>query len=68
MENITEKEISLKNENDSLKEELAHLKTLVEMRVIQCASIEKQNHELKSRIEFLKGQIEAYQYMMNCRR
>ena len=27
-----------------------------------------QNDELKAKIEFLKGQIEAYQYCMNCRR
>jgi len=41
MENETQKEIFLREENDSLKKELAHLKTLVEMRVTQCASIEK---------------------------
>ena len=28
----------------------------------------KQIDELKAKIEFLKGQVEAYQYCMNCRR
>lgn len=68
MENMTQKEVSLRKENDSLKEELASLKTLIEMRVTQCASKEKENYELKAKIKFLEGQIEAFQYMMNCRR
>ena len=68
MENMMQSEFSLRKENDSLKEELRHLETLIEMRVTQRASKEKENHELKARIKFLEGQIEAYQYMMNCRR
>lgn len=68
MENMMQKEISLREENDSLKEQLGHLKVLIEMCAMQRASKEKENYELKARIKYLEGQIEVYQYMMNCRR
>lgn len=59
---------SLKNENNALKCELSELREETEKRCIQCEQICKENHDLQSKIRFLEGQIEAYQYCLNCRR
>ena len=35
---------------------------------LQCDKLRKEKSELDRKIGFLEGQIEAYQYCMNCRR
>lgn len=65
MENIIE---SLKAENCCLKKELQEMKCRLEKRNIECESKCNENQELQFKIKFLEGQIEAYQYTMNCRR
>lgn len=68
MENMTEKEISLKQENDCLKSELQEIRCVLDKRTkeyeLQCKEITN----LQSKIRFLEGEIEAYQYCLNCRR
>lgn len=68
MENMSEKEISLKRENDCLKNELQEIKCAFDKRTkeyeLQCKEI----NDFQNKIRFLEGQIEAYQYCLNCRR
>lgn len=68
MENMTEMEISLKQENDCLKAELNKMKCALDKRSAEYGLQHKENQELQFKIKFLEGQIEAYQYAMNCRR
>ena len=65
----------LEVENEQLKQKLECV--LAEREELCCSyekvrtnleTLENVVSELKSKIEFYKGQIEAYQYCMNCRR
>lgn len=68
MESMIEKENPLKQENDCLKSELQEIRCVLDKRTkeyeLQCKEIS----DLQSKIRFLEGQIEAYQYCLNCRR
>lgn len=68
MENMTEKEISLKQKNDCLKAELQEIRCVLDKRSTEYELKRKENQELQFKIKFLEGQIKAYQYAMNCRR
>ena len=55
--------------------ELAELKHAYERAIednskleLQCDKLRKEKPDLDRKIGFLEGQIEAYQYCMNCRR
>ena len=55
--------------------ELAELKHAYERAIddnskleLQCDKLRKEKSDLDRKIGFLEGQIEAYQYCMNCRR
>lgn len=65
MENMID---SLKQENCYLKSELQEMKCVLDKRSAECESKCKEIQELQFKIKFLEGQIEAYQYAMNCRR
>lgn len=54
-----------------LKEIKCHLSNVLDARAklgIEYEQALMQIDELKGKIKFLEGQIEAYQYCMNCRR
>ncbi len=72
---MCEETIRLKEERDSLAMKCEELNRAL------CCELEKNkkltdtiesgeaiNNELRGRVRFLEGQIEAYQYCMNCRR
>lgn len=72
---MSDKNFSLADENENLMAQIEDLKCQLtakteEMhRLIQKAEkIETQNSELQGKVKYLEGQIEAYQYCMNCRR
>lgn len=65
MENMID---SLKQENCYLKSELQEMKCTLDKRSAECELKCKEIQELQFKIKFLEGQIEAYQYAMNCRR
>ncbi len=72
---MSDKNFSLADENENLTAQIEDLecqltaKTEEMYRLIQKAEkIETQNSELQGKVKFLEGQIEAYQYCMNCRR
>lgn len=55
--------------------EIAELKHAYEKAIednskleLKCAKMTKENSDLERKIGFLEGQVEAYQYCMNCRR
>ena len=55
--------------------EIAELKHAYELAIddnskleLQCDKLRKEKSDLDRKIGFLEGQIEAYQYCMNCRR
>ncbi len=55
--------------------EIAELKRAYELAIddnskleLQCDKLRKEKSDLDRKIGFLEGQIEAYQYCMNCRR
>lgn len=65
MENMID---ALKQENCYLKSELQEMKCVLDKRSVEFEQKCKENQELQFKIKFLEGQIEAYQYTMNCRR
>ena len=58
----------LKNENECLKRELHSLADQLQKSAIQGEEQNEIIRQLNQKIRFLEGQIEAYQYCMNCRR
>ncbi len=65
---MTDIEKSLQDENNALKCEFSRLKDETEKRCLQFEQAQKEINELQNKIRFLEGQIEAYQYCLNCRR
>lgn len=69
---------SMPNYEEELKircEEIAELKHAHEQAIednskleLQCEKLRKEKSDLDRKIGFLEGQIEAYQYCINCRR
>lgn len=51
-----------------LKHEIYRIKEEKDKLVKQVEDLDMKNGELRGKIKFLEGQIEAYQYCMNCRR
>ena len=56
-------------------EEIAELKRVYEQAIednskleLECDKLKKEKSDLDRKIGILEGQIEAYQYCMNCRR
>lgn len=68
MENKDEMITSLKQENCYLKSELQEIKCALDKRNEEYELRRKENQALQFKIKFFEGQIEAYQYAMNCRR
>lgn len=68
MGSVAEYTDSLKRENDCLKTELQEIKYVLDKRSKEYELQHKENQELQYKIKFLEGQIEAYQYAMNCKR
>lgn len=68
MGSIAEYTNSLKQENDCLKAELKDIKCVLDKRTTELKLQHEEKQELQFKIKFLEGQIEAYQYVMNCRR
>ena len=60
-ENETNTENTLMEENQCLKHEFDVLRN-------KNVCLEAEISEARSKIKFLEGQIEAYQYCMNCKR
>lgn len=60
--------IKLKEKLDCIYAENQELKCALDAVRVRSAELEASNTELLSKIEFYKGQIDAYQYCMNCRR
>ncbi len=59
------------DEKEKIVELEAYIKKLkMDLEGMNSANLqlEKENEELQGRIKFLEGQIDAYQYCMNCRR
>ena len=61
-------EKSLQNENNKLKAELFNLREELNKFRMDWEKVNRTNQDFTNRIKFLEGQIEAYQYCMNCRR
>ena len=69
---------AMQNYEEELKErcaETAELKRAYKLAIddnskleLQCDKLRKEKSDLDRKIGFLEGQIEAYQYCMNCRR
>lgn len=53
---------------DCIYAENQELKSALDVARVRSAELETSNAELLSKIEFYKGQVDAYQYCMNCRR
>lgn len=64
---VDEKAI-LRNHIEYLKQRLTEAKDVLNKRNKEFEIKRKENDELQMKIKFLEGQIEAYQYCMNCRR
>ncbi|MBS5433093.1 MAG: hypothetical protein KHY12_04930 [Firmicutes bacterium] len=72
---MSDKNFSCEDENEKLMSQIEDLecsltaKTEEMYKLTQKAEkLDAQNAELRGKIKFLEGQIEAYQYCMNCRR
>lgn len=72
---MSDKNFSCADESAMLKAQIEDLersltaKTEEMYKLTQKAEkLDAQNGELRGKIQFLEGQIEAYQYCMNCRR
>lgn len=59
---------SLKTENECLRTELTKASDRASKFGIVCDEQRKEIDGLKEKIKFLEGQIDAYQYCMNCKR
>ena len=68
MENESNMIDCLKKENEYLKSELQEIKCAFDKCSTEYELKCKENQELQFKVRFLEGQIEAYQYAMNCRR
>lgn len=58
----------LKDRMESICAENQELKCSLDMAQARLEELESSNNSLLMKVEFLKGQIEAYQFIANCRR
>lgn len=57
----------LKAENEALHRELACVTDMRDKAQLEKEGWQKKYESLEKQVEFYKGQIEAYQYCMNCK-
>lgn len=64
-----EEELKIRDQEiESLKCSYEKMHDEISKLGLQCDQLRKEKSDLERKIGFLEGQVEAYQYCMNCRR